>query len=112
MNLLNIAFVTSLSPKLFLQRKYGVALPLWLLWRAPCLTLEVWGHSISPQMAGAITETCTAESEARMVPKHTEPEPKRGNPDLFSLTNGSSSSRTLGRSGMGSIFQVKACNAD
>lgn len=111
MNLLNIAFVTSLTPELFLQHKYGVTFPLWLLWRAPRLTLEVWGHSISPQMAGAITERCTAKNEARMVPKHSEPEPERGNLDFSNLTNGSSS-RALGRSGMGSVFQVKACTAD
>lgn len=107
MNLLNIAFVT-LTPKLFLQHKYRVAFPLRLPWRAPCLTLEVWGHSISPEMAG---ERCTAENEARMVPKYSEPEPNPGNPDLFSLTNGSSS-WTLGRSGISSVFQVKTCTAD
>lgn len=108
MNLLNVAFVT-LTPKLFLQHKFRVAFRLWLPWRAPCLTLEVWGHSISPEMAGAITEKCTAKNEARMVPKYSGPKP--GNPDLFSLTNGSSS-WTLGRSGISSVFPVKTCTAD
>lgn len=68
MNLLNVAFV-ALTPNLFLQHKYRVAFPLWLLWRAPCLNLEVWGHSISPEMAGAITERCTAEKWGENSPK-------------------------------------------
>lgn len=69
MNLVNVAFATSLTPNLFPQHKYRVAFPLWLLWRAPCLALEVWDHSISPEMAGAVTERCTAENVVRMVPK-------------------------------------------
>lgn len=40
-------------------------------------------------------EKCIAENEARMVPKYSELEPKRGNPNIFSLTKGSSSRNTI-----------------
>lgn len=103
------------SPQFFNSKAILVAEILCCISTVPilrklmCLTLEINAHTISLKMAGAIIDKCRTEEWCENGHKLSEPEPKRGDPKPFSLTN--DRSRTLAWSGILSVFKEKIYTA-